>query len=222
MLKRFINNSITTVVLSIGLGLSLVTLGMASRVYHLPDNHEGYEPVQPIAFSHRLHAGEIGIDCRYCHTGADKSRHAGIPAASVCMNCHKFVTAPLGAIRAEEKKANEEQRKPNTVVSTELAKLYAAMGLNETLEPIPSADPTGIAWVKIHNLPDYVSFDHRPHVAAGVACQTCHGSVETMERVRQVENLSMGWCVNCHRQANQFGVQGKTVKASTDCSACHY
>lgn len=222
MLKTFMGRTILTYVLVIGVLLSMVTLGMAARTYHLPDNHQGYEPRQPIAFSHRLHAGELSIDCRYCHTAADKSRHAGIPAASICMNCHKFVTAPIGTIRAEDQRAEKEQRAPKPVVSPELAKLYEAMGLNEAREPDKNKKADGVAWVKIHNLPDYVYFDHRPHVNAGVACQTCHGSVETMERVRQVENLSMGWCVNCHRQANQIGVQGKPVNASTDCSACHY
>jgi len=222
MLKSFLSRAPLRYVLVIGLLLSLIALGMAARSYHLPDNHQDYEPEQPIAFSHRLHAGEMAIDCRYCHSGADKSRHAGIPAASICMNCHKFVTAPIGAIRAEDRKAEEEQRSPEPVVSPELAKLYDAMGLSDTLEPNPGKEAEGIAWVKIHNLPDYVYFDHRAHVSAGVACQTCHGSVETMERVRQVESLAMGWCVNCHRQVNQIGVQGKPVKASTDCSACHY
>ncbi|MCL4850701.1 MAG: hypothetical protein KJZ78_04885, partial [Bryobacteraceae bacterium] len=79
-----------------------------------------------------------------------------------------------------------------------------------------------IAWTKVHHLPDFVYFDHRPHVNAGVTCQECHGPVETMERVRQVSDLSMGWCVNCHRNANRTGVAGKPVQASIDCSACHF
>jgi hypothetical protein len=222
MLTRLLSKTVTTGVLIIGLGLGVVTLGVAARSYHLPDNHQGYEPEQPIAFSHRLHAGELSMDCRYCHTAADKSRHAGIPPAGVCMNCHKFVTAPIGAVRAEDQKAEEEQRSPELLVSSELAKLYAAMGLDEKLEPDPGTQAEGIEWVKIHNLPDYVYFDHRPHVNAGVACQTCHGNVETMERVRQMESLSMGWCVNCHRQSNQVGVQGMPVNAPTDCATCHY
>ncbi len=216
------NKTVTTGVLVVGLGLSVITLGVAARTYHLPDNHQGYEPAQPIAFSHRLHAGELAMDCRYCHTSADKSRYAGIPSPDVCMNCHKFVTAPIGALRAEEQRATEEQREPQPVVSPELAKLYAAMGMDESAAPVPGAEAEGVEWVKIHNLPDYVYFDHRPHVNAGVDCQTCHGNVESMERVRQVENLSMGWCVNCHRQSNQIGVQGKPVHAPTDCTACHY
>lgn len=222
MLKNFMGRSALTYALSIGILLSLVTLGGAARTYHLPDNHQDYEPAQPIAFSHRLHAGELAIDCQYCHIGADESRHAGIPAPSICMNCHKFVTAPIGAIRAEDKKAEEEQRSPEPVMSAELAKLYDAMGLDEAREPLADKQAEGIAWVKIHNLPDYVYFDHRPHVTAGVDCQTCHGSVESMERMRQVESLSMGWCVGCHREANRVGVKGKPVNASIDCTSCHY
>jgi hypothetical protein len=85
-----------------------------------------------------------------------------------------------------------------------------------------SAKAKAIPWVRVHNLPDFAYFDHRAHVVAGVACQKCHGPVETMERVRQVESLSMGWCVNCHRDANLHGVAGKKVNASLDCAACHY
>jgi hypothetical protein len=82
--------------------------------------------------------------------------------------------------------------------------------------------PRPIAWVRVHNLPDFACFDHRPHVNAGVECQQCHGQVQNMERVRQVEDLSMGWCVNCHRQTGVTGVPGKKVKPSTDCAVCHY
>jgi hypothetical protein len=167
--------------------------------------------VQPIAYSHRLHAGEMQIQCQYCHFGADKSRHAGIPPASVCMNCHKFVTASLGAVRAEDEDAAKEKRAPRPIVSPELRKLYDAVNTG-----------TPIAWNRIHSLPDFVYFDHRPHVNAGVACQQCHGPVEAMERVRQVSDLTMGWCVNCHRDSNRTGVAGRTVYASINCSTCHY
>jgi hypothetical protein len=151
------------------------------------------------------------MDCLYCHSNADKSRHAGIPAASVCMNCHRQVTALFGAVRAEDDLAANEKRKPREVVSDELKKLIATV-----------RDAAPIAWVRVHELPDFVYFDHRSHVGAGVACQHCHGPVETMERVRQVSDLSMGWCVNCHREANRKGVNGRQVHASIDCSACHF
>ena len=137
------------------------------------------------------------------------------------MKCHAAVTAPLGAIRAEERKAQAEKREPKAVVSSELKKLYGAMGLDDALKPAPGAVPKAIEWPRVHNLPSFVTFDHRAHVTAGVDCRICHGAVENMERVRQVEDLSMGWCVNCHRTTAQTGVQGRAVKPSLDCAACH-
>lgn len=215
-------NRNVTVLLLIGLVFSLAVLVAGNHGMRLPGNQQGYAPEQPIAFSHRLHAGELQVDCLYCHFGAEKSRHAGIPAASVCMNCHKFVTATLGAFRAEDELATEENRKPGPVVSKELKKIYDALALNEALQPDPGKTPTPIEWVQIHNLPDFAYFDHRAHLNAGVACQRCHGAVETMERVHQVESLGMGWCVNCHRQVNEIGVGGRKVNASIDCATCHH
>jgi hypothetical protein len=197
---------LVTLVLLVGIVFSVLALVPRVNNLRLPGNQQGYEPQQPIAFSHRLHAGELGISCIYCHAGADRSRHAGIPATSVCMNCHTQITGPLGA---------EE-------TSPELKKLYDFQGLDETAKRDPKKTPRPIPWVKVHNLPDHACFDHRVHINAGVNCQHCHGPVETMERVRQVEDLSMGWCVNCHREVNRKGLAGKKVHASTDCSACHY
>lgn len=222
MLKTVLGSKTLTVVLSVGLFFGIVALVSGKHGLHLPGNNQGYAPEQPIAFSHRLHTGELQIDCLYCHYAAEESRHAGVPAASVCMNCHRFVTASLGAVRAEDKLAGEEKRKPARVVSTELTKLYHALALDESMRRIAEKDFDPIEWVKIHNLPDFVYFDHRAHVTAGVACQICHGAVEAMERVHQVEDLSMGWCVNCHRQVNQTGIGGVDVNASTNCGACHY
>jgi hypothetical protein len=208
------------------LGVAVVLVGLmtldAVWTWPLPGIQQGYEPVQPIAYSHRLHAGELQIDCQYCHSGAETSRHAGIPAASVCMNCHKFITAPLGAVRAEDDLAQKENRRAGEVVSPEIAKLYTAFGLGQDRQPAAAGGAQPIEWVKVHNLPDYVYFDHRAHVNVGVKCQTCHGPVETMERLRQAEDLSMGWCVNCHRDATESGVAGQAVNASTDCVTCHY
>jgi formate-dependent nitrite reductase cytochrome c552 subunit len=136
------------------------------------------------------------------------------------MNCHKFVTAPMGAVKEELERAKEEGRNVETIVSPEIQKLYDALGLGEDLEP--KTEETPIEWVQIHKLPDFVYFEHRVHVTAGVACQTCHGQIQTMERVRQEFDLTMGWCVNCHRQVNEGGVQGRPVFASLDCAACHY
>ncbi len=201
-------------------------LGLVSSAtsgFHLPGNDQGYEPAQPIAFSHQLHAGELQTNCLYCHSGADKSRHAGIPPAGTCMNCHKSVRATFGAIRAEDDLAKTEKREPQRIVSPEIAKLYTALGLDpETLDRDPARKLTPIEWVQIHKLPDFVYFNHAAHVNVGVDCQQCHGPVDTMERVRQVEDLSMGWCVNCHRDTATNGVNGKPVQPSTDCAVCHY
>jgi len=216
-------SKIFTIYLSIGVFLALLMFISAYyQNFKFSGNHEGYEPVQPISFSHRLHAGELGVDCLFCHFGAAKSKHAGIPPANVCMNCHKFITAPYVNVKVENDSADAQKRKPNLIISNEIKKIYDAMGLNDERLIDESKQPIPIEWLKIHNLPDFVYFDHRPHVAAGVQCQTCHGAIETMERVRQVNDLSMGWCVNCHRDSNQDGVNGKKVIASTDCVACHY
>lgn len=218
----FLDSSILTATLVGALFFSLFILIPKTTAFRLPGDQIGYEPPQPIAFSHQLHAGEMQISCLYCHFGAEKSRHAGVPPENVCMNCHKFVTAPLGAVRAEDEQAKKEGRPPRRVISPELAKLYDALALNAQMQPDPARQPHPLAWTKVHNLPDFVYFDHRAHVHAGVTCQTCHGPVETMERVRQQQPLTMGWCVNCHRDVNQKGVGGKRVNASTDCATCHY
>lgn len=185
-------------------------------------DHTGYEPPQPIAFSHRLHAGEMQIACLYCHSAAEQSRHAGIPPAGTCMNCHQFVTAPLGALRAEDERAETEGRRPERVVSPEIAKLYEALALSNELQRDPAREPRPIEWTRVYRLPDYVYFDHRAHVAAGVSCQSCHGPVETMERVRQAGSLSMGWCVDCHRDTTALAPSARVKSASVDCSTCHY
>src|SRR5262249_39693765 len=196
-----------TALLAAALVVSLVTLATAWRS---PGNNQGYEPIQPIAFSHKLHAGDMQISCVYCHLGAETSRYAGIPALSTCMNCHKTVTASAAQQRAK------------VAESPELRKLYDALALDRKLTPVPGGLPKPIAWQRVHQLPDFVYFDHRAHVSVGVRCQNCHGAVDSMDRVRQIETLAMGWCVNCHRTANISGVAGKPVYASTDCVTCHY
>ncbi|MDP6410199.1 MAG: cytochrome c3 family protein [Planctomycetota bacterium] len=200
--------------------IGTVVLARTASV-RLPGNNQGYEPVQPIAYSHRLHAGELGIDCQYCHYGAERSRHAGIPSASVCMNCHKTVTSGFDAFLEEREAAEKEEREPQRIVSSELRKLFDAVGLDEKLEPTGELGKP-IEWVRVHNLPDFVYFDHRVHVAKGLACETCHGPVQSMERIRQHSDLSMGWCVNCHRESS-IAPEGHLVEhASTDCGVCHY
>ncbi len=188
---------------------------------------QGYTPDQPIKFSHALHAGQNQIDCQYCHTGAEKSKHANIPSSNVCMNCHKYVQ--------EGPKYGEE----------EINKIYAASGWDKEKQAFTEpAKP--IKWVKIHNLPEHVYFNHSQHVKVGkIECQTCHGPVEEMEVVQQFAPLSMGWCINCHRETNiQFKGNeyyettydrfhnelehqhrnGVTVKdiGGTECQKCHY
>jgi hypothetical protein len=208
-----------TILLAVALSVSLVSLAAALR---LPGDNTGYEPVQPIAYSHRLHAGDLKISCLYCHSGAERSRYAGIPATSVCMNCHRQVVAPRAAVVQEEEAATKEKRDAKRIVSPELRKLYDALALDDRLAPAKDKVARPVAWVRVHALPDFVRFDHSPHVVAGVACQTCHGPIETMERVRQSSSLSMGWCVNCHRDVTERGLNGKHVQASTDCTTCHY
>jgi len=211
-----------TAVLLVGVLLAGSLFTVKLRSMNWPDNHQGYAPEQPIAFSHRLHADQLQINCRYCHSTAWESRHAGIPSGDVCMRCHSFVTAPQNVMQAEFNLANKENREPKRVVSSELKKLYDAMGLDEELNPLPHKQPRSIEWVRVHNLPDYAYFDHRAHVAAGVSCQRCHGPVESMQRVEQFSNLSMGWCVDCHRNAAGHGFQIQGSQASLDCAACHY
>ena len=240
-LVRYGSSPLLTLVLLVALGVALFLVGSELAAVRLPGNQLGYEPTQPIFFSHRLHAGELQVSCLYCHSGSERSRHAGVPSANVCMNCHRFVTAPIGAVRAEDEQAKKEKRPARRIVSPELQKLYDALALGADLKPDPAKQSKPMAWVKVHNLPDFVYFDHRPHVNGGVACQSCHGPVESMERVRQAKDLSMGWCVNCHRSVDRDGIDGKgnfnsppapaalgpapaahRVYASTDCSACHY
>lgn len=211
-----------TLVLVLGLGGGSLALVPRLKGYHLPGNQQGYEPIQPLDFSHRLHAGELKIACLYCHFGAEKSKQAGVPAADLCMNCHRLVTAPWEVTLHQyiESLKNDEERR--LIVSPELKKLYDSLGLDSQLQPDRSKQATPIAWVKIHSLPAYACFDHRAHVVAGVECQHCHGPVETMDRIRQVEDLSMGWCIECHRHPGQTGPAAQPLRPSTDCAVCHY
>jgi hypothetical protein len=215
-------NRLLTFVLLVGLASTSLVLARRVKEYPLPGNQQGYEPEQPIAFSHRQHAGQLQISCVYCHFGSETSRHAGIPPASVCMACHRFVTAPQKDMLPELLQARKERRVPQLIISPELQKLYDALGLNSKLEPDPNKKPMPIAWVRVHNLPAFTCFDHRAHIHAGLECQRCHGAVETMDRVRQVEDLSMGWCVNCHRESGRTGLAGKKVDPSTNCATCHH
>jgi hypothetical protein len=138
------------------------------------------------------------------------------------MTCHRFVTASQKVMIPEILEARKENRTPKPVISPELQKLYDALGLDSDLQRDPNKTPKPIAWVKVHNLPAYSCFDHKAHLRGGVSCQQCHGPVETMDRLRQVSDLSMGWCVNCHRETKITGVDGKTTRPSIDCATCHH
>ncbi|MDF1575078.1 MAG: cytochrome c3 family protein [Bacteroidales bacterium] len=177
---------------------------------------ELYEPDQPLKFSHVVHASDNRIDCRYCHSIVDQSRHAGIPGVDVCWNCHSIV------------------REGSYSGKHQISKVVDAY-----------EQGTSLAWIRVHNLPEHVYFSHAQHVNIGeIECAACHGAVEEMDRVRQVGDLSMGWCINCHRDTgvqffdNQFYKQYKELHrqmesgeidrvtaeltGGTECSKCHY
>jgi len=191
----------TAKIISLLITITGVFILLQTRTFSWFNNQQGYAPTQPIAFSHKLHAGDNQISCLYCHSAADKSSVASIPAASTCMNCHS-------QIRMD---------------SPEVQKIAEAVTNNQPIE-----------WLRIHDLPDHVRFNHSRHVIAGIKCQQCHGAVETMDRVSQQENLSMGMCVSCHRTHREVTldengspvisreVTPKRLMASTDCSVCHH
>jgi hypothetical protein len=186
------------------LGLLLATVGVTGGVGAWEMSrigiHQGYSPEQPITFPHKVHAGDNKIPCLYCHSAARTSRHAGIPAVSVCMNCHNIM---------------EKQ-------TTEIEKLKETVQRQQPVE-----------WIKVHNLPDFVYFNHSQHVQSGVDCQRCHGPVEKMVRIEQVSPLTMGWCLQCHREhaniaTNDFQRAAASLTrkqkpaAGLDCDSCHY
>ena len=149
-----------TVVLLAGLGWGSFELIPRLASYPLPGNQQGYAPEQPVAFSHRLHAGELQIACLYCHFGAEKGQHAGFPATSLCMNCHRLVSANWDATFHEYMEALRTNQPPKRVVSPEVQKLYDSLGLDSQLQPDPARTAHPIPWVKVHNLPAYACFDH--------------------------------------------------------------
>jgi mono/diheme cytochrome c family protein len=197
---------------------------------------QGYEPVQPIHFSHKIHAGDNGIDCKYCHSAARVSKNAGIPSLNVCMNCHKNVSEFQGDKDSTYVEYSKE------FYTAEIQKLYNAVGWDKTAQKYTGKQKP-VKWVRIHNLPDFAYFNHSQHVSvAGVECQTCHGPVETFEIMKQHSPLTMGWCINCHREtdvkvegndyykkihdelAKKYGVQKLTAAnmGGTECGKCHY
>ncbi|TWT88866.1 Class III cytochrome C family protein [Pseudobythopirellula maris] len=186
--------------------------------------YTGYQPEQPVPFSHKLHAGEMKIDCRYCHSTVDKAAYAAIPSTSTCNNCHNGLKNPDG-----------------TPIKT-------AVHVNSVkLQPVYHSQATGepIEWEKIHDLADYVYFNHSVHVNSGVSCVSCHGRIDRMETVYQHEPLSMSWCLDCHRNPaphirpqefitkldwvpdedpaviGQRLIDEHGIDPSTNCSTCH-
>lgn len=174
------------------LGILLVFGGMKScwdacyniGVYYDWKTQKGYKPEQPIKFSHKLHAGDNEIACQYCHSSVEKSRHAGIPSVNICMNCHKGI-----------------QKGPQ-YGEKEIAKIYAANGFDPKKGIYdPSKKENPIQWIKVHNLPDHVYFNHSQHVVVGkIECTTCHGNVKEMTVAEQKSPLTMKWCIECHRK----------------------
>jgi Cytochrome c7 and related cytochrome c/Class III cytochrome C family len=192
-------------------GVALLGGGVTFGIwyYFSPKNTQtGYAPEQPVPYSHKLHAGELGIDCRYCHANIERSQEAMIPPTQACMGCH-------------------------SIVKKDSPKLAAIRG--------SWAGGTPVEWVRVHRVADYAYFDHSVHLAAGVGCVSCHGRVDQMDVVRQDKPLSMGWCLECHRdptpnlrpkdqitnmtwtptaeQAAQFAEA--TVRGPEHCSGCH-
>jgi len=164
---------------------------------------QSYQPDQPIHYSHKVHAGINQINCLYCHGNAWESKHAAIPSLNICMNCHKAITT----YEKGPKLYDEDGKEING--TAEIQKLHQYAGY-EPGKPWDPSKAKPIEWVKIHNLPDHVFFSHAQHVNAGkVACQTCHGNIQEMDVVSQQAELSMGWCINCHRQTKVNFFNGK-------------
>jgi len=197
---------------------------------------QGYAPVQPIHYSHRIHAGVNEIDCKYCHSSARKSKHSGIPSLNVCMNCHKSISEVAELTQAEGISEH------GVDYNAEIQKLYKAVGWSEDTQSY-TGETEAVEWVRIHNLPDFAYFNHSQHVTvAGVECQKCHGPVEEMEVLEQYAPLTMGWCINCHRETNvdvagneyytkiheelskKYGVDKLTAAqmGGLECGKCHY
>ncbi|APG66186.1 cytochrome C [Tenacibaculum todarodis] len=199
---------------------------------------EGYQPIQPIAFSHKIHAGDNKIECQYCHSSAKHSKTSGIPSVNVCMNCHKGISevADDTQVVLEQATLGKEE------LNKEIAKIYDAAGWDaDKLEYTGETKP--VKWVRVHNLPDFAYFNHSQHVTVGgLKCQKCHGPVEEMEEVYQYSPLTMGWCIDCHKDtkvdlkgneyyakihkelAAKFGVEQVTIAqlGGKECGKCHY
>ncbi len=202
---------------------------------------QGYAPIQPIHYSHKIHAGDNEIECKYCHSSARVSKTAGIPSLNLCMNCHESIYEYTGGPDgpSQEDLANGYT---NEFYTGEIKKLYDAVGWDEENQRY-TGETKPVEWVRVHNLPDFAYFNHSQHVSvAGVECQTCHGPVEEMEIMEQHSPLTMGWCIDCHRQTDvkiegnayyekihaelseKYGVEKLTAAqmGGLECGKCHY
>jgi len=195
---------------------------------------QDYAPIQPIHYSHRIHAGSNGIDCKYCHSSARVSKNAGIPSLNVCMNCHKNISEVADTTAtAEHSKAFYDEQ---------IQKLYDAVGWDKAAQKY-TGKTNPVKWVRIHNLPDFAYFNHSQHVTvAGIECQKCHGPVQEYEIQKQFAPLTMGWCIDCHRKTDvkmegnayydkihselskKYGVEKLTAAqmGGLECGKCHY
>ena len=195
---------------------------------------QDYQPIQPIHYSHRIHAGSNGINCKYCHSAARVSKNAGIPSLNVCMNCHKNIN------EVSDTTATSEYSK--AYYDGEIQKLYNAVGWDKTTQKY-TGKTSPVKWIRIHNLPDFAYFNHSQHVTvAGIECQKCHGPVQTYEIQKQFAPLTMGWCIKCHRETDvkmegnayytkiheelskRYGVDKLTAAqmGGIECGKCHY
>ncbi len=202
---------------------------------------QGYTPIQPIHYSHKIHAGDNKIECKYCHSSARVSKNSGIPSLNVCMNCHKSIYEYQGNPEGPTKE-DLANGYTNEFYTGEIKKLYQAVGWDEENQKY-TGETQPVEWVRVHNLPDFVYFNHSQHVSvAGIECQTCHGPIEEMEIVSQYSPLTMGWCINCHKETNvkvegneyyakiheelskKFGVDQLTAAqmGGLECGKCHY
>lgn len=195
---------------------------------------QDYSPIQPIHFSHRIHAGSNGVDCKYCHSSARTSKNAGIPSLNVCMNCHKNIS------EVADTTATAEYSK--AFYDAQIQKLYDAVGWDKSMQKYTGKSQP-VKWVRIHNLQDFAYFNHSQHVTVGgIECQKCHGPVQEYEIQKQFAPLTMGWCINCHRETNvkmegnayyekihaelskKYGKDKLTVSdmGGLECGKCHY
>ncbi len=230
--KAVVENQFIMFVLVIGFLLSSAyfTYGYLMQI----GIDQGYAPIQPIHYSHKIHAGANQIECKYCHSSARVSKHSGIPSLNVCMNCHEYI----GEYNGEEDLENGYTK---DFYTNEIKKLYNAVGWDEENQ-VYTGNTQPVKWIRIHNLPDFVYFNHAQHVqVAQIECQTCHGPVEEMEIMYQYSPLTMGWCIDCHRESNvdkdneyyqkvheelskKYGVEQLTVAqlGGIECAKCHY